>query len=110
VRQIHLTNLPAFGSHGGLQQRCSFRGQWGSLWVGSNISQRACMRSFFEWHPIEEAPLDEDVELFVTDVYGSFYGLRYPCRRTADGWVSSVSGKALKVRPVQWKPVNRTRG
>jgi hypothetical protein len=71
------------------------------------------MRSFFEkydWHPMEDAPFDEDVELFVTDVFGSFYGLRYPCRRTAEGWVSSASGKALKVTPVQWKPLKRTRG
>jgi hypothetical protein len=78
------------------------------LWVGLDSNQRACMRSFFEkydWRPMEDAPLDEDVELFVTDVFGSFYGLRYPCRRTAEGWVSSASGKALKVTPVQWKPL-----
>ena len=53
---------------------------------------------------MEDAPFNEDVELFVTDVYGSFYSLRYPCRRTAEGWVSSSSGRPLEVTPVQWKP------
>ncbi len=45
------------------------------------------MRSFFkkyDWRPMEDAPFDEDVELFVMDFCGSFYGLRYPCRRTAE--------------------------
>jgi hypothetical protein len=82
------------------------------LLVSSDSSQRVCMRSFFEkydWRPMEDAPFDEDVELFVMDFCGSFYGLRYPCRRTADGWVSSASRKALKVTPVQWKPVKRSR-
>ncbi len=71
------------------------------------------MRSFFkryDWRPMEDAPFDEDVELFVMDFCGSFYGLRYPCRRTAEGWVSSTTGKHLKVTPVQWKPVKRSRG
>jgi hypothetical protein len=47
----------------------------------------------------------EDVELFVTDFCGSFYGLRRACRLTSDGWVSSEGEKPLKVMPVQWKPV-----
>jgi hypothetical protein len=67
-----------------------------------------CARVIFEkydWRPMEDAPFDEDVELLVTDAFGSFYGLRYRCRRTAEGWVSSASRKTLKVTPVQWKPV-----
>ncbi len=83
------------------------------MWVGSDSSQRVYMRSFFkryDWRPMEDAPFDEDVELLVMDFCGSFYGLRYPCRRTAEGWVSSTTGKHLKVTPVQWKPVKRSRG
>jgi hypothetical protein len=66
------------------------------------------MRSFSvkpDWRPIESAPFYEDVELFVMDVCGSFYGLRHACRLTSDGWVSSESGKPLRVTPVQWKPL-----
>jgi hypothetical protein len=66
------------------------------------------MRSFCgkcDWLPIESAPFYEDVELFVTDFCGSFYWLRRACRLTSDGWVSSESGKPLKVMPVQWKPL-----
>ena len=31
-----------------------------------------------DWRSIEDAPFEEDVELFVTDMCGSFYGLRSP--------------------------------
>jgi hypothetical protein len=57
-----------------------------------------------DWHRIEEAPFDEDVELFVTDRCGSYYPLREACRRTSQGWVSSVTGAPLDVTPVMWKP------
>ena len=60
-----------------------------------------------DWRPIEEAPFEGDVELFVTDMCGSFYGLRFPCRRTAEGWVGSATGAPLAVTPVRWKPYNR---
>jgi hypothetical protein len=65
------------------------------------------MRAFAgkcDWRPISDAQYQEDLELFVTDVYGSFYGLRYPCRRTAEGWVSSDKGTPLAVTPVRWRP------
>jgi hypothetical protein len=61
------------------------------------------------WRPIEEAPSEVDVELFVTDRCGSFYGLRCPCRRTMDGWVNSATGTPLAVTPVKWKPLNPLR-
>jgi hypothetical protein len=70
------------------------------------------MRAFagkFDWLPIDDAPFGEDLELFVTDVYGSYYGLRYPCRRTAQGWVSSEKGTPLAVTPVKWRPYNPPR-
>jgi hypothetical protein len=61
-----------------------------------------------DWRPIESAPFHEDVELFVTDVCGSFYRLRCACRLTSDGWISSETGKPLKVMPVHWKPLRRS--
>ena len=45
-----------------------------------------------DWRRIEEAPFEEDVELFVTDRCGSYYPLRDTCRYTAEGWVSSATG------------------
>jgi hypothetical protein len=57
-----------------------------------------------DWLPISDAPYEQDLELFVTDFYGSFYGLRYPCRRTAQGWVVSDKGTPLAVTPVKWRP------
>jgi hypothetical protein len=70
------------------------------------------MRAFagkFDWLPVDDAPYEEDLELFVTDVYGSFYGLRYPCRHTAQGWVSSDKGTPLAVTPVKWRPYSPPR-
>jgi hypothetical protein len=57
-----------------------------------------------EWRRIEEVPFEEEVELFVTDRCGSYYPLRHPCRYTAEGWVNSITGTALDVTPVMWKP------
>jgi hypothetical protein len=56
------------------------------------------------WRRIEEAPFEEDVELFVTDRCGSYYPLPHTCRCTAEGWVSSATGAPLDVTPVMWKP------
>jgi hypothetical protein len=62
-----------------------------------------------DWRRIEEAPFEEDLELFVTDRCGSYYRLRQPCRRTAEGWVSSPTGRPLDVTPVMWKPYGARR-
>jgi hypothetical protein len=70
------------------------------------------MRAFAgkcNWLPINDAPYEVDLELFVTDVYGSYYGLRFPCRRTAGGWVSSDKGTPLAVTPVKWRPYDLPR-
>jgi hypothetical protein len=61
-----------------------------------------------DWRRIEEAPFEEDVELFVTDLCGSYYPLRDTWRCTAEGWVSSATGAPLNVTPVMWKPLPRT--
>jgi hypothetical protein len=57
----------------------------------------------YGWHPIERAPLDEDVRLTVSDGRGDPYRLPYPCRRTAAGWISS-SKTPLAVTPLKWQP------
>jgi hypothetical protein len=60
-----------------------------------------------DWRRIEEAPFEEDVELFVTDRCGSYYRLGQMCRRTAEGWVRAATGAPLDVTPVMWKPLPR---
>ena len=64
---------------------------------------------YVDWRLMQTAPFEEDVELFVTDVDGSLYGLRHPCRRTAEGWVRSDTRMPLAVTPVRWKPYNSVR-
>lgn len=59
---------------------------------------------YVDWRLIASAPFEEDVELVVSDVDGSLYGLRHPCRRTAEGWVSSDTRTPLAVTPMRWKP------
>jgi hypothetical protein len=58
----------------------------------------------YGWNPIESAPFDEDVTLQVTDGRGGPYTLRWPCRRTASGWINSRKGTPLEVTPVRWRP------
>ena len=51
----------------------------------------------------ETAPLGEEVILAVTDGQGDPYLLQSPCKRTADGWISSKNGTRLLVMPVKWR-------
>src|SRR6266702_5902036 len=88
-------------------QRNSSTYQSRAVRVRASGSGNAPMRVFAgkcDWLPIGDAPYEQDLELFVTDFYGSFYGLRYPCRRTAQGWVKSDQGTPLAVTPVKWRP------
>jgi hypothetical protein len=65
------------------------------------------MRMFsekFGWEPIETAPIDKDVMLFVTDGQGEPYAVNKPFKLTAAGWVSSGKGTPLAVTPLLWKP------
>ena len=56
------------------------------------------------WLAIDTAPFDKDLTLLVTDGDAGLYPLKFPCRRTPDGWVSSGKGTTLAVTPVKWKP------
>jgi hypothetical protein len=57
----------------------------------------------YGWQPIDNAPLDEDVALLVTDGRGGEpYRLPYPCRHTAAGWVSSNKGTLQIEVKVGW--------
>jgi hypothetical protein len=51
----------------------------------------------------ESAPFDEDIALQVTDGRGE-PTLRWPCRRTATGWINASKGTPLVVTPVRWRP------
>jgi hypothetical protein len=59
----------------------------------------------YGWNPIESAPFDDSLE--VTDGRGGPYTLRWPCRRTATGWINSTKGTPLTVTPVRWRPYHR---
>jgi hypothetical protein len=78
--------------------------------------EKAAMRPVmgYGWHPIESAPLDEDLTLQVTDGSGATYVIRWPCRRTATGWINARKGTQLAVTPVLWRlyrePPSRIRG
>ena len=65
------------------------------------------MRSTFfsmpGWNEPDAAPLGEEIILAVTDGQGEPYLLQSPCKRTADGWVSSKNGTRLLVMPVKWR-------
>jgi hypothetical protein len=70
---------------------------------GGRKVKRHVFEEGYGWMPIERAPLDQDVQLVVTDDQGELYMLRMPCRRTAAGWISSAKGTPLVVTPVKWK-------
>jgi hypothetical protein len=57
-----------------------------------------------DWHPISNAPFDQDLEISVIE--GSeVYALVFPCRRTAWGWVNALNkSRAVSVNPTHWRP------
>ena len=60
------------------------------------------------WQPIDNAPVDEDVELLTADGRGEPYRIPYPCKRTAaSGWVSSAKGTWLPLIPLGWRPFRK---
>jgi hypothetical protein len=58
--------------------------------------------SFLEgWQPIDNAPVDEDVELLTAVGRGEPYRITYPCKRTAaSGWVK----RNVAAAPFGWRP------
>jgi hypothetical protein len=54
------------------------------------------------WQPISTAPSQHDLELQVSDGFGT-YALRFPCRLTPGGWINSDTAKALTIEPVGWR-------
>jgi hypothetical protein len=65
--------------------------------------KKAIFSEGFVWKSIGTAPVEQDVQLIVTDG-GKPYLLTNPFKLTAAGWVSSSKGTPLAVTPLQWKP------
>jgi hypothetical protein len=56
-----------------------------------------------DWHPISNAPFDQDLELCVIE--GSkVHALVFPCHRTARGWVNASTKSVVLVDPTHWRP------
>jgi hypothetical protein len=54
------------------------------------------------WHYIETAPFDRDLELAVIDSDGA-HPLMFPCRRVLGGWTKASTRAQLHVRPTHWR-------
>ena len=56
------------------------------------------------WKPIFRAPLNKDVEVWVTDGIDEFR-LGFPCRRTDDGWIHARSKDRLpeRLKLIYWR-------
>jgi hypothetical protein len=55
-----------------------------------------------EWHLIDTAPFDRDLELAVIDSDGA-HSLSFPCRRIEGGWIEVETEKRLYIRPSHWR-------
>ncbi len=55
------------------------------------------------WKSAEVAPLDIALQVQVTNAADELYVLPFACKLTAAGWVNSVTGTALVVKPTYWK-------
>jgi hypothetical protein len=54
------------------------------------------------WHLIESAPLDRDLELSVIE-NAVAHVLVVRCRRVSNGWINTVTGKPIDIRPTHWR-------
>jgi hypothetical protein len=72
------------------------------LWKGARRPHRVT----YDWYPIESAPFGENIAVQVTDGRGAPYAIRWPCQRSATGWINSRKGTPLEVTPVAWRPYN----
>ncbi|MEI9924669.1 MAG: hypothetical protein WDN50_15070 [Bradyrhizobium sp.] len=55
-----------------------------------------------EWHPISTAPFDRDLQLSVHE-RDEVHSLVFPCRRTENGWVNSITKKPVFADPTHWR-------
>jgi hypothetical protein len=58
--------------------------------------------AIMNWHDIETAPFDRDLELAVIDFDGA-HSLVFPCRRVLSGWAKSSTRSPLNVHPTHWR-------
>jgi hypothetical protein len=55
------------------------------------------------WQPIATAPFDRDLRLAVIDASGE-HALVFACHRNIlDGWINTMTGKRVDVRPTHWR-------
>jgi hypothetical protein len=55
------------------------------------------------WHPISNAPFDEDLKLSVIE-RSEVHALVFPCRRTPRGWINAMTKATVLVTPTHWRP------
>jgi hypothetical protein len=58
--------------------------------------------SSMQWHRIDSAPFERDLELAVIDNDG-LHALAFACRRIAGGWISTQTKQQIDVRPTHWR-------
>ena len=55
-----------------------------------------------DWHLVETAPFDRDLELAVIDG-NEIHTLVFPCRRRPHGWVNAKTNASIGVHPTHWR-------
>jgi hypothetical protein len=55
-----------------------------------------------DWQPIDTAPFGEDLHLSVIE-NGEVHSLVFPCRRTKNGWLHSLTSNDVPVHPTHWR-------
>ena len=60
--------------------------------------------SYPGWRVAGTAPLDRNVEVLIAGDARS-YVLKFPCRRTEDGWINAVKSMRLAVEPTHWREI-----
>jgi hypothetical protein len=54
------------------------------------------------WRVISTAPFGRDLELCVID-HDEAHALVFPCRRSGQGWISTVTNQLVDVNPTHWR-------
>jgi hypothetical protein len=55
------------------------------------------------WKAVDTAPFGVALRIIVAGGPRKHFVLPYPCRRTAAGWTSAVTGEPLALRPTHWQ-------